>query len=238
MTKFRVYDLMLDCRKMGHKVTQKDLAEAAGIGQTAIHKIIHGRTKSPSTQVLLALADYFTKALGQKITIDDLIEKPGDSPGQAAVTPNRPSALPSWMQTGDTESVTNEDFIAIPILGDIPCGDLERVSQGDIVGYQHVHKNRVGKGRFFLRAKGDSMETLIVEGDLLLVEPGNHWNNNTVVAVYIDGQVTCKRLQLYDHSAALVSDNRKYPPLIITDEMIIIGRVIKIERNLVDGWQP
>ena len=75
MTQFRIYELMLDCRKMGHKVTQKDLAAAAGIGQTAIHKIIHGQTKSPSPQVLLAIADYFTKALGQKITIDDLIDK-------------------------------------------------------------------------------------------------------------------------------------------------------------------
>lgn len=142
------------------------------------------------------------------------------------------------MQSDETESVTDEDFIAIPILGDIPCGDLGLVGQRDIVGYQHIHKDRVGKGRFFLRAKGDSMETLIIDGDLLLIEPGPQWNNTTVVAVFIDGQVTCKRLHLYDHSAALVSDNTKYPPIIVTEEMIIIGRVIKIERNLVNGWQP
>ena len=237
MTKFRIYELMLDCRKAGHKVTQKNLAEVAGVGQTAIHKIIHGQTKSPNPQVLLAIADYFTEALGREITINDLIEKE-DSSTQAAITPNRPHADSKWFQADETESVTDEDFIAVPILGDIPCGDLNQVGQGDIVGYQHVHKNRVGKGKFFLRAKGDSMETLIIDGDLLLIEPGPQWNNKTVVAVFIDGQVTCKRLHLYDHSAALVSDNTKYPPIIVTEEMIIIGRVIKIERNLVNGWQP
>ena len=35
---------MLDSRKVGYKVTQKDSAEVARIGQTAIHKIIHGQT--------------------------------------------------------------------------------------------------------------------------------------------------------------------------------------------------
>ena len=238
MNRFRVKELIEEARRAGKKITLTAIAKDANVSVTTIWSIANDESKAPAISILQSIADTFTEALGRRITIDDLIEKPGDSPGQAAVTPNRPSALPIWMQTGDTESVTNEDFIAIPILGDIPCGDLERVSQGDIVGYQHVHKNRVGKGKFFLRAKGDSMETMIIEGDLLLVEPGNHWNNNTVVAVYIDGQVTCKRLQLYNHSAALVSDNRKYPPLIITDEMVIIGRVIKIERNLVDGWQP
>ena len=28
------------------------------------------------------------------------------------------------------------------------------------------------------------------------------------------------------------------PPIIVTENMIIIGRVIKIERNLVEDWQP
>ena len=31
-------ELMLECKRKGIKITQKDLAEAAGIGQTAIHK--------------------------------------------------------------------------------------------------------------------------------------------------------------------------------------------------------
>ena len=235
MATFRVRELIEESKRTGKKVTQTALAKASGISQASIWKIVEGKTKAPDPQILLAIAKVFTEALEREITIDDLIEKQEDLQEQSVVTSQSPF---SWMQSDETESVTGEDFIAIPILGDIPCGDLDLVGQRDIVGYQHIHKDRVGKGRFFLRAKGDSMETLIIDGDLLLIEPGPQWNNTTVVAVFIDGQVTCKRLHLYDHSAALVSDNTKYPPIIVTEEMIIIGRVIKIERNLVNGWQP
>ena len=237
MATFRIDELMLESKRLGKKITQKELAEAANVVPTTINKIIHGETKAPKPEILLAIASVFTETLGREITIDDLIEKE-NSEHQAGAQPQSPLGIPIWMQADNTESVTDEDFVAIPILGDIPCGDLNQVGQGDIVGYQHVHKNRVGKGKFFLRAKGDSMETLIIEDDLLLIEPGPQWNNKTVVAVYIDGELTCKRLHLYDHSAALVSDNTKYPPIIVTEEMTIIGRVIKIERNLVNGWQP
>ena len=146
---------------------------------------------------MVATADYFTEALGQKITIDNLIQK-DDPPRPVAVKPNCPHTDSKWLLVGETESMTDEDFIAAPILG-------------DIIRYQQVHKDRIGRGKFFLRAKSDSMEAPIVDGDLLLIEPGPQWTDKIVVVVYIDGEVTCKRLHLYDHSAALVSDNTKYP---------------------------
>ena len=44
-------ELMLECKRKGIKITQKDLAEAAGIGQTAIHKIVRGDTQAPKPQI-------------------------------------------------------------------------------------------------------------------------------------------------------------------------------------------
>ena len=79
------------------------------------------------------------------------------------------------------------------------------------------------------------MAPLILDGDLLLIGPGNRWNHKTVVAVYMDRQMTCKQLYLYNHTAVLVSANPNYVPIIITEEMVILGRVIKIERNMADG---
>ena len=237
MDGFKIYELVLDCRKVRHKVTQKDLAEAAGIGQTAIHKIIHGQTKSPNPQVLVAIADYFTEALGQKITIDDLIEK-DDSPCPVVVKSNRPYTDSKWFLADETESVTDEDFIAISILGDIPCGDLQQMGTGDIVGYQQVHNDRVGRGKFLSKHQGKFHGDPDRRWRSVLIEPGHQWNDKTVVVAYIDGEVACMQLYLYNHSAALVSDKTKYPPIIVTDEMIVIGRVIKIDRNLVENWQP
>ena len=81
------------------------------------------------------------------------------------------------------------------------------------------------------------MAPLILDGDLLLIEPGPQWNHKTVVAVYMDRHVACKQLHFFDQSAVLVSANPNYAPIMVTEEMVIIGRVIKIERNLVEGWQ-
>ena len=133
---------------------------------------------------------------------------------------------------------TDEDFISVPILGNIPHGDLDQVGPEDIVDYEHVHKRDIGRGRFFLRARGDSMAPLILDGDLLLIEPGPQWNHKTIIAVYMDRHVTCKQLHLHNYTATLVSANPNYAPIIVTEDMVIIGRVIKVERNLVEGWQP
>ncbi len=235
MTTLKIDELMLECKRQGIKITQKDLAEAAGIGQTAIHKIIRGDTQAPKPQILVAIADYFTEALARKITVDDLIVKETSLP-RAVETSRSPFGATGWMQADEGGPVTDRHFISVPILGNIPHGDLDQVGPEDIVGYEHVHKRDIGRGRFFLRARGDSMAPLILDGDLLLIEPGPQWKHKTIVAIYMDRHVTCKQLHLHDNTSALVSANPNYAPIIVTEEMLIIGRVIKIERNLVEGW--
>ena len=231
MTTLKIDELMLECKRQGIKITQKDLAEAAGIGQTAIHKIIRGDTQAPKPQILVAIADYFTEALARKITVDDLIVKETSLP-RAVETSRSPFGATDWMQVNEAEPVTDGHFISVPILGNVPHGDLDQVGPEDIVGYEYVHKRELGRGRFFLRARGDSMAPLLLDGDLLLIEPGPQWKHKTIVAIYIDRHVTCKQLHLHDNTSALVSANPNYAPIIVTEEMLIIGRVIKIERKV------
>ena len=132
----------------------------------------------------------------------------------------------------------SENFIAVSILGNIPHGDLNQVGPENMLGYEYMHKRELSRGRFFLRARGDAMAPLILDSDLLLIEPGPQWNHKTIVAIYMDRHVACKQLHLHDNTSALVSANPNYAPIMLTEDMVIIGRVIKIERNLVEGWQP
>ena len=129
----------------------------------------------------------------------------------------------------------SENFIAVSILGNIPHGDLNQVGPENMLGYEYMHKKQIGRGRFFLRARGDAMKPLLLDSDLLLIEPGSQWNHKTIVAVDINRHVTCKQLHLNNHNVALISANPNYAPLMFTEDMVIIGRVIKIERNLVNG---
>ena len=76
MANFRVRELIEESKKTGKKVTQTELAKAAGISQASMWAIVEGKTKAPSPQILLAIAGVFSEALDREITIDDLIEKP------------------------------------------------------------------------------------------------------------------------------------------------------------------
>ena len=109
MSQLRIDELMLECKRNGIKITQKDLAEAAGIGQTAIHKIIRGDTQAPKPQILVAIADYFTEALARKITVDDLIVKENSLP-RAVETSRSPFGATDWMQVNEGGPVTDAAF--------------------------------------------------------------------------------------------------------------------------------
>ena len=80
------------------------------------------------------------------------------------------------------------------------------------------------------------MAPFLLDNALLLIKPRNQCNHTTIVVVYIDRSVACKQLHLHNHSAALVSANPNYAPIIVTEEMVIIERVIKIERNFNSAW--
>ena len=97
MANVRIRELIEESRKVGRKVTQTDLAEAAGVAQQTIARLANNQRKRLDPVVLQAIADTFTKALNRKITISDLIlsddsaEKPEST--QHPDTPPEPRTL-------------------------------------------------------------------------------------------------------------------------------------------------
>ena len=224
--RFLIDELMLECKRRGIKITQKDLADAAGVGQTAIHKIIRGDTQAPKPQILLAIADTFTETLGRQVTIDDLIEKQGD-------TSSPPSAADI-----EGRAIEQADYARLPLYSpDTPCGDLAHVAEEHIIEYLSLPKWLTGPAEFALRARGDSMEPTIQDGDLLLVEPGNHWNDKDIVIAWVDGAVTCKRLQINHKHVLLVPDNREHKVIPINGDTVILGRVVGRYEAFINGWK-
>ena len=73
MANVRIRELIEESRKVGRKVTQTDLAKAAGVAQQTIARLANNQRKRLDPVVLQAIADTFTKALKRKITISDLI---------------------------------------------------------------------------------------------------------------------------------------------------------------------
>lgn len=230
MSRFAIQKYIDEAKSYGKKITQADLASVSGISQSAISAIIHGKTKAPEYEILQAIANLFSDVLNRRITIDDLIEKPSpkDIPGFDAL---------DWK---NRITVTKDDFVPVPLLGEIPCGDLKQVNDSHIIDYFEMPAWLASKDCFFLRAKGDSMEPIITDGDLLLVEPGIRWKDGDIVAVWVDGEVTCKFLYIAETNATLIAANHEYPPITVNGkhETHIIGRVVHSLRYFVKDWRP
>ena len=78
----------------------------------------------------------------------------------------------------------------------------------------------------------------IHDGNLLLTEPENQFENKDIVIAWVDGEVTCKRLRVNHSPALLVPDNRDYKIIQVSDETLILGRVVGRYEAFVNGWKP
>ena len=146
----RIDCLVKECKQRGIKVTFVELAKHAGVTYSTIQQIKRGEIKNPRIEVLRSIAGYFSAKLGRLVTIDDLL---GDgSLDEIDQALHRAGAHP-----------LEEEVVAVPILGEVPCGDLSLVGEEHIDGYYWVEKSMYRKGMFALRARGDSNKAAIYE---------------------------------------------------------------------------
>ena len=119
--------------------------------------------------------------------------------------------------------------IKIPLVGTAACG-LPIFAEENIEAEVPISIKLIKKGHkyFLLRAKGDSMDNAgINDGDLVLIRQQQQANNGDHIVALIDDEATIKE---YHHNGKLVvlkpkSHNKKYQPIILTDEFRIQGVV-------------
>ena len=120
----------------------------------------------------------------------------------------------------------------IPLLGGIAAGE-PIFAEGNIEEYITFPVELTPTGdSFFLKVKGDSMESNIPEGSLALIRVQDEVENNEVAAVLVNDntEATLKRIRYEDGKMYLVSDNRDYLPKQINEDnpVKIIGKAVKI----------
>ena len=73
---------------------------------------------------------------------------------------------------------------------------------------------------FYVRVAGDSMETMISHGELLVVDRMSETKDRDVVVACVDGELCVKRLRILDDGSVwLFSENTSYSPIEIGLEM-------------------
>lgn len=124
---------------------------------------------------------------------------------------------------------TREQTVKVPLLGNVACGS-PIFAEENIEAQIPISIKLIKKGYkyFLLRAKGDSMNDAgINDGDLVLIRQQQHAENGERVVALIDDEATIKE---YHHNGSLVvlkpkSTNKKYQPIILTNEFVIQGIV-------------
>ncbi len=121
----------------------------------------------------------------------------------------------------------------VPVLGRIAAGT-------PILAAEHVEDvmtlptDLVGDGPvFLLEVKGDSMmDAGIHEGDLVCVRRQPDALDGEIVAALVDeDEATVKRLRRKDGKVVLESENPRYQPMVFTEGVQLIGKVVSVLRR-------
>lgn len=187
-------------------ITQTDMARDLNIPETTVSNWMKAETY-PRPDKIQMMADYF------KVRRSDLTEE-------------QPANL--------TEVQPN--FVKIPILGKIACGDPLIIVE-NIESYTYESTNTLPSGSIFaLIAKGDSMEPTIPNKAIVLIREQPDVESGEIAAVQLNGdtEAVLKRIRKQNGTILLISDNNKYPPIIVDDNnpARIIGKAFSYKVQL------
>lgn len=152
--------------------------------------------------------------------------------GMIKKDPSKPRAIMITDQT-PAPAATDRRTRDVPVLGRIAAGT-------PILAAEHIEEvlplptELVGDGPvFLLEVKGDSMiDAGIHEGDLVAIHKQPDARDGEIVACLIDGEeATVKRLQRRDGKVYLHSENPAYPPMVFSDGVELIGKVVSVLRR-------
>ena len=122
----------------------------------------------------------------------------------------------------------------VPLVGRIAAGSpiLAEESIEEVVP---LPQSLIGTGPvFMLEVKGDSMvDAGIMDGDRVVIRSQPDALDGEIVACLVDGEeATVKRLERSDGRVILHSENDAYPPMVFTDGVEVLGKVVAVFRSL------
>lgn len=145
--------------------------------------------------------------------------------------PSKPRALVVLDEQAPT--IADGRVRDIPLLGRIAAGTPILAAE-QVESVMPLPTELVGEGPvFLLEVKGDSMiDAGIHEGDLVAVHSQPDADDGDIVAALVDGEeATVKRLRRKDGKVILESENPAYQPMVFTDGVELIGKVVSVLRR-------
>lgn len=122
----------------------------------------------------------------------------------------------------------------VPLVGRIAAGS-PILAQETIDDVYSLPETLVGSGPIFmLEVKGESMINAgILSGDFVVIRQQQDALDGELVAALVDGEeATVKRLERRDGSVILHPENDAFEPMVFTDGVEILGKVVSVLRSL------
>ncbi len=128
---------------------------------------------------------------------------------------------------------SRKELVDVPIVGKVTAGmpilAVENVEDTFPVPLDFVQNSDA----FMLRVRGDSMiEAGILNNDLVLVKQQSTANNGDIVVALIEDEATVKTFYKEKGYVRLQPENKFYEPIIVTENLSILGKVSGVFRKL------
>ena len=187
-------------------LNQAQLAEMLGISDKTVSSWEIGRTE-PNMGYVQAMCEIF------RVNADTLIYGTDESMYHSA----------------------GLDYIRLPLYKNICCGNGGFVDD-NVIDYVPVPSQGldINREHFCMFAQGDSMESMIEDGDLLVFEKTSTPLENSIGAFCIgEDEATCKKYVISNGVVMLKPLNSKYDPILVDIEDIrCVGILRKIIRDV------
>jgi repressor LexA len=165
----------------------------------------------------------------EKLEKSGLIQKDATKP-RALKVMNKPTYLTQKSTEG---YLSKRELVDVPIVGKVTAGQpilaVENIEDTFPVPLDFVQNSNT----FMLKVQGDSMvEAGILDKDFVLVKQQSVANNGDYVVALIGDEATVKTFYKEKDHIRLQPENQYLDPIIVTDNLSILGKVIGVFRKL------
>ena len=131
------------------------------------------------------------------------------------------------------QSDVDKNVLMTPIVGSIAAGEPILADQ-NISDYYPLPSGiyNTSNELFILEVKGNSMiDAGIFNGDYVVIEQCSNAENGEIIAALVDDSATVKRFYHESDHIRLQPENKEMEPIIVREEVSILGRVVGLFRN-------
>jgi repressor LexA len=167
----------------------------------------------------------------EKLEKNGLISKDPTKPRALRVLGGKKTS--SFTNTNTKGYYSKKELVDVPIIGKVTAGmpilAVENIEDTFPLPVDFVQNSTT----FMLKVQGDSMvDAGILDKDLVLIKQQSTANNGDIVVALIGDEATVKTFYKEKGYVRLQPQNQYMDPIIVRDNLVILGKVIGVFRRL------